>query len=157
VDVPIIPRYSSTKRDIEHALKNSPLLGRSNSQRKQNGPASLVYGLSGMIMKVEGLKGNLSKCKQPLYCVTHIPYNVQLVWIAWCVLVPLKLLYRHLKIQCSSKRFQATIYQNLKFSLCCYSLTMVASPVAILCHNNKLTSEMCLFGFRQVCVGSRHL
>ena len=62
VDVPITPRYSTTRRDIEHALKNSPLLGRSNSQRKQNGQASLVYGLSGMILKVEGLKGDLSKC-----------------------------------------------------------------------------------------------
>jgi len=61
VDVPITPRYSSTKQDIEHALKNSPLLGRSNSLRKQNRQTSLVYGLSGMILKVEGLKGNLSK------------------------------------------------------------------------------------------------
>ena len=64
VDVPTAPRYSSTKRDIEHALKNSPLPGRSNSQRKQSGQASLVYGLSGMIVKVEGLKGDLSKCVQ---------------------------------------------------------------------------------------------
>ncbi|XP_065906319.1 uncharacterized protein [Dysidea avara] len=79
VDVPTAPRYSSTKRDIEHALKNSPLPGRSNSQRKQSGQASLVYGLSGMIVKVEGLKGDLSNIelyvKIRLNCNMITPHN----------------------------------------------------------------------------------
>lgn len=66
-DAPITARYSTITRDIEHALKQSPLLGK-RGEMKSKSSVNIIYGLAGTVLQVEGLKGDLSKC----YVVTMV-------------------------------------------------------------------------------------
>ena len=60
LDAPITARYSTITRDIEHALKQSPSLAH-KGETKSKSPVSIMYGLSGAVLQVDGLKGDLSK------------------------------------------------------------------------------------------------
>lgn len=60
LDTPITPRYSTTTRDIEHALRQSTLLG-NKGELKNKSSVNIIYGLAGTILEVDGLKGDLSK------------------------------------------------------------------------------------------------
>lgn len=60
LDAPITARYSTITRDIEHALRHSPLLA-TKSEMKSKSSINIIYGLAGTVFQVEGLKGDLSK------------------------------------------------------------------------------------------------
>ena len=59
-DAPITARYSTVTRDIEHALRQSPSVGNRGEMRSKSS-ISIIYGLAGTVLQVDGLKGDLSK------------------------------------------------------------------------------------------------
>ena len=60
LDAPITARYSTITRDIEHALRQSPSLAH-KGETKSKSSTNIIYGLSGAVLQVDGLKGDLSK------------------------------------------------------------------------------------------------